>query len=314
MNVLNCGLGRELLMLREALDLAGEVCLKQLPAPFARRQYAGVKELGLLRSMAVRADRDSELAMIGVLRDFSPQTVFFGEETGGQEKFWAELVAAEPDADAVRITLDGIDGTGHFCHNNPALWGVQVGIERGGKPLAGGIFLPKIDQLLLAKVPDQCYFGHMGSDFYQEVCLNAEDRPTELHKMQYACWRGKCPAANLLMKYPYCQLAEVSDADQINYVSTVGGVMALLSGSIDMLLVPWQAYWDALPAEVIVNAAGGACQLFPVNEVRELEAVLDWSRPITKEERLAIKHNTWCGMLAAATPELFQQTLALLQG
>jgi myo-inositol-1(or 4)-monophosphatase len=73
-------------------------------------------------------DRAAEAAVVGVLRDQSPDVAVLAEEGGGEaaERYWV---------------VDPLDGTTNFMHGFP-LVGVAVGLVERGRPVAGVVRAP----------------------------------------------------------------------------------------------------------------------------------------------------------------------------
>jgi myo-inositol-1(or 4)-monophosphatase len=74
-------------------------------------------------------DRESERAVVAVLRDAAPGVAILAEEGGGShsaERFFA---------------VDPLDGTTNFLHGFPVV-GVSVGLVEGGRPVLGVVHAP----------------------------------------------------------------------------------------------------------------------------------------------------------------------------
>lgn len=81
-------------------------------------------------------DRAAELAIREVLKREAPEIPVLGEEGGGRtaERYWA---------------VDPIDGTVNFIHRFPAV-GVSVALIEGGRPVAGAVHAPFLEQMWTA--------------------------------------------------------------------------------------------------------------------------------------------------------------------
>ncbi len=94
------------------------------------------------RDLLTRADRESEAYVIEEIGRRFPDHAILAEESGGVDRATAE--AAE------RLwVIDPLDGTTNFVHGLP-LFAVSLGVMEEGRPLAGCIHAPKLDELFLA--------------------------------------------------------------------------------------------------------------------------------------------------------------------
>lgn len=84
------------------------------------------------------ADREAESFLTGELLRRFPDTSVYGEEFGAQ------------GSSDVRWVIDPIDGTRAFITGGP-LWGVLVGLEHGGEPVAGWAYMPVLGELVEAR-------------------------------------------------------------------------------------------------------------------------------------------------------------------
>lgn len=116
----------------EAVDAAEGICLKQ----YARRPKVLTKADN---TPVTIADRDSEAAMIDVIRKRYPDHGFFGEETGdnsGKSEFvWI---------------IDPIDGTKNFIARIP-LWGNLLALMHKGEVILGVSNVPLMNERVWAE-------------------------------------------------------------------------------------------------------------------------------------------------------------------
>ncbi|MEE9256284.1 MAG: inositol monophosphatase family protein [bacterium] len=93
------------------------------------------------RSLVSEADRKVETCITGRVAGRFPDDRMIGEEHGA---------ARENDDQAQRLwAIDPIDGTNPFLNGLPS-WGVCIGLMQGGEVLAGGVYLPRLDELFVA--------------------------------------------------------------------------------------------------------------------------------------------------------------------
>src|SRR5512138_2426065 len=86
------------------------------------------------RTPVTQADRDSEAAILAVVREAFPDHGFLGEETG------AHAGSAE-----TRWIVDPLDGTKGFTRGR-GFWGALVALEHGGRIVAGAMALPALGE------------------------------------------------------------------------------------------------------------------------------------------------------------------------
>lgn len=91
------------------------------------------------RTVVTEADRVVELFLRERCAEVFPQALFIGEETEkdplGEKRTW--------------VAVDPIDGTSAFVAGIPT-WCVSVGLLHEGRPVAGAVYLPVVDELYLA--------------------------------------------------------------------------------------------------------------------------------------------------------------------
>src|SRR5512143_1788184 len=86
------------------------------------------------RTPVTQADRDSEAAILAVVREAFPDHAFLGEETG-----------AHAGAAGTRWIVDPLDGTKGFTRSR-GFWGALVALEHEGRIVAGGMALPALGE------------------------------------------------------------------------------------------------------------------------------------------------------------------------
>src|SRR5512140_4036935 len=86
------------------------------------------------RTPVTQADRDSEAAILAIVREAFPDHAFLGEETG------AHAGSAE-----TRWIVDPLDGTKGFTRGR-GFWGALVALEHEGRIVAGGMALPALGE------------------------------------------------------------------------------------------------------------------------------------------------------------------------
>lgn len=90
-----------------------------------------------------RADRESEQAIVGFLKEHAPHDRFLGEEGG------AMAAASGAQGDRVWI-IDPLDGTSNYLQHFP-VWSISIGLRRGGQMTTGVVYEPLRDQMFAAE-------------------------------------------------------------------------------------------------------------------------------------------------------------------
>src|SRR5438445_3066624 len=123
---------RELLRIAEAAALAGAAVVRA-----GAGRARGEVDLKGRGDYVTEVDRDSEDAIIAVLRKRSPDIQLLAEESGG-----------DLTGDLVWV-IDPLDGTTNFVHGFPAV-AVSVALLSQGRPVVGVVAAPLLDQLYRA--------------------------------------------------------------------------------------------------------------------------------------------------------------------
>lgn len=120
--------------IEETLREAGKMALSLAPGAKGERKAD--------RSLVSEADRRVETYITGRIAERFPDDRLIGEEHGA---------ARENEIAGQRLwAVDPIDGTNPYLNGLPT-WGVCIGVMEAGMPLAGGIFLPRLDEMLIAE-------------------------------------------------------------------------------------------------------------------------------------------------------------------
>ena len=130
--------------------------------------------------MVTDIDREVERFIIDRVRSKFPDHGFIGEETGrtDAEKEYCWII-------------DPIDGTTSFIHDFP-YWGVSIAVYRRGKPYAGAVFAPALDELFSAEAGKGATLN--GRPIRVSKC---GDIGSALLGTGFACVRDKRPRNNL---------------------------------------------------------------------------------------------------------------------
>jgi myo-inositol-1(or 4)-monophosphatase len=179
-------------------------------------------------SLVTQADVEIERAMVQRIAARYPQHGIIGEEQtntrAGREFLWA---------------LDPLDGTAAFVAGLP-MWGVSLGLLRGGVPYLGVVYLPLLDDCYWAGPSGAAYLNGSPIHVASPREWESEDwlaTPSNSHRRFAIDFVGKtrslgCTAASL------CYVAR--------------------GGSAIGALITRAAIWDVAAGLAILRAAGGA--------------------------------------------------------
>lgn len=109
-------------------------------AQLARKNL--VSELKPDGSVVTNGDREVEIFLRDALKPLVPGASFWGEEFG-----------KEPSATAGVWAIDPVDGTTNYSFGSP-IWGVTVGLIQNGLIELGGVMLPDLEELYVARRGD----------------------------------------------------------------------------------------------------------------------------------------------------------------
>jgi histidinol-phosphatase len=216
---------------------AAEVASKASLQHFRR----GVRvELKPDRSPVTAADRESEAAILEVVRAAFPDHAVLGEETGAH---------AGAAAGAARWIVDPLDGTRGFTRGE-GFWGPLVALEQGGQVLAGAMALP---------VAGEVYYAARGRGSW----LAADGaEPVRLHVSGVARWEDatfSLGEPKVLLAPPLLDaVTRLSlSAARARCYGDLAGFIMVLTGRAEAWLEAGVQLWDLGPMPVLVEEAGG---------------------------------------------------------
>jgi histidinol-phosphatase len=174
------------------------------------------------------ADRAVERALREQLAAQRPDDAILGEELG------------EAGDGARRWVLDPLDGTEWFARGIP-VWGTLIALERDGEPLVAVVSAPALRRR---------WWAARGGGAHRD------GRP--IHVSQTAAVEDAFVAhANLYLGF------EIDAAPLLRAARLSGGFESFLAlmlcaeGAVDAAFAPRGFLWDLLPAQLIVEEAGG---------------------------------------------------------
>jgi histidinol-phosphatase len=216
---------------RRAAEAASTASLKHF-----RR---GVRvELKADRSPVTVADRESEAAVMDVIRRAFPDHAILGEETGAHEG----VVES-------RWIVDPLDGTRGFTRGE-TFWGPLVALEHGGDVVAGAMALPAHDEV---------YFAAKGRGAW---LVSGGGQLARLQVSGVAAWED----ATLSLGEPRVLLA-APHAAGIERLATscartrcwgdLAGFAMVLTGRAEAWIEAGVQVWDLGPMKILIEEAGG---------------------------------------------------------
>jgi myo-inositol-1(or 4)-monophosphatase len=229
--------------IREALEAAGRVLEKFTPGKIAADKKAGGDPVTA-----------ADLAVDDVLRKILPRS---------GEGWLSEETADRPDRlQASRVwVVDPVDGTKEFVAGIPE-WCVSVGLVDNGEAVAGGIYTPAADRMILGSLETG-------------VTLNGE--PARVRD------RSELAGAEVLASRSEVNRGEweihAAAAFSVVPMGSVANKLSLLAAGLTdatWTVVP-KHEWDIAAGVALVHAAGG--------ETR----TLDWQRPRFNTESAHLK-------------------------
>ena len=186
------------------------------------------------------ADQAAEDRLAPGLRDLVPGCLVIGEEATHASPALLNRVGEDGPVFAV----DPLDGTANFAAGRP-FFATMVARLHKGKPVAGWIYDPLDDQMLMAE--------EGGGTWLNGRKLTLDGDPT------LAEARGSAQVR--LLEQPYKALLDDRRGRFIDHGSTLCAghdYLRLLTGAMDFLLYWRTMPWDHAPGAIIVSEAGGA--------------------------------------------------------
>ena len=190
------------------------------------------------RTPVTQADRDSEAAILAVVREAFPDHGFLGEETG------AHAGNAE-----TRWIVDPLDGTKGFTRGR-GFWGALVALEHRGAVVAGAMALPALGET---------YWAARGLGAW----LRAGDAaPTRLEVSEIGDWADATLSfgePHVLFRPPMLErLAGLAiSAQAARCYGDLAGCALVLQGRAEAWIEAGVQIWDIAALQILVEEAGG---------------------------------------------------------
>lgn len=180
------------------------------------------------------ADRGAERVAREWIASKFPDDGVMGEELG----------ESKPGARR-RWLVDPIDGTAAFVRRVP-LWGSLIAVLEGEEVLAGAIYCPVIDELVVAEVGAGCWWNGRRARVSdvdrldQAVVLSTTDRVGQLDASLMTRWQSLREKARFSRGWGDCY-----------------GYLLVATGRADVMMDPIVAPWDAAALLPVIAEAGG---------------------------------------------------------
>jgi len=210
----------------EVARLTGQVAL----AHYRTRLAVETKRDGSPVTVADRAAEEAARAWIA--NHFSDDAIL-GEEFG-----------ANGDQSGRRWMIDPIDGTKTFVRGVP-LWGTLIGVVQGDDVLAGAVYCPAVDEMVVAAIGEGCWWNgsrssvSRESDLARATLLATDDRFTGRPE-RATRWSALAAEATVVRTWGDCY-----------------GYLLVATGRAELMVDSLMSPWDAAALVPVVREAGG---------------------------------------------------------
>jgi histidinol-phosphatase len=184
------------------------------------------------------ADRESETAILAILKQALPHASILSEETGAQQ--------GDP---RTRWIVDPLDGTRGFARGG-TFWGPLIALEHDGEVVAGALGLPALGEL---------YFGARGFGTFKN---GSRTRVSTIARWSEATLSlGELRRMLTMRESPAIQELIRSSASTRSF-GDVAATAMVLSGRAEAWLEAGVKTWDIAPAKILIEEAGGTFTSF----------------------------------------------------
>ena len=224
--------------LAKAMDVARRAVEAASAASLAHFQRGVRVERKPDRTPVTQADRDSEAAILAIVRAAFPDHGFLGEETG------AHAGSAE-----TRWIVDPLDGTKGFTRGR-GFWGALVALEHHGRVVAGGMALPALGET---------YWAAKGLGAWMRT---GDGPPIRLQVSRISAWEDATLSygePHVLFRPPMLErLAALAlGAQTARCYGDLAGCALVLQGKAEAWVEAGVQIWDLAPLQILVEEAGG---------------------------------------------------------
>ncbi len=225
--------------LEKAMDTARRAVEAASAASLAHFRRGVRVEVKPDRTPVTVADRESEAAVLAIVREAFPSHGFLGEETG----------AHAGSGTTTRWIVDPLDGTKGFTRGR-GFWGPLVALEHEGEIVAGAMALPALGET---------YWAARGRGAW----LRAGDAaPARLAVSGIGAWEDATLSLgepHVLFRPPMLErvAALATSAQCARCYGDLAGCALVLQGKAEAWIEAGVQLWDLGPLQILVEEAGG---------------------------------------------------------
>ncbi|NNJ12541.1 inositol monophosphatase family protein [Chloroflexales bacterium ZM16-3] len=221
--------------IRELLDFAHTIAWQAGKITLRHFQSGVAVSYKADESPVTVADRESEAYLRAQIAARYPGHAILGEEEG---------LSGGADAE-YRWVLDPIDGTKSFVRGVP-LYGVMVGLLRGGEPLVGAVNMPALGEVVYAGKGLGCWWNGR-----------------QCRVSQVSTLRESLAVATVATGYEQHGKGEafghiLATAGMFRTWADCYGYLLVATGRAELALDPAMNIWDAAALAPILQEAGGS--------------------------------------------------------
>lgn len=215
-------------ILEDLARRAGDITLKYFQNPELAVEAKGDA------SPVTIADRETEQFIRDEVGRLFPGDIVIGEEFGEGP--------GEPGSR--RWIVDPIDGTKSFIHGVP-LYGVMIGVEENGEMIAGAVFIPPLNDMVVAAIGKGCWWNGKpaqvsGTEKLSDALILTTDVANHKRFGKADSWARVCDASRLMRTWGDCY-----------------GHILVATGRADAMFDPQMNPWDCAALLPILAEAGG---------------------------------------------------------
>ena len=219
----------------EAAKKGGEIALKYFETELEHE----VKDD---KSFVTKADKETEAAILEVLKSKFPEHSFLAEETGESgnksEYMWV---------------IDPIDGTANFVNGLP-LWAISIGLVKNGEAILAVVYNPLINLLVYAE---------KGKGLW---CNGARSRVSAQEKDKAMITAGVGRAPGVKDKLTAFLKESPNHIKTYRYIGSAALELAILArGGTEAFIAFGNSKWDYAAGTLLVQEGGGKLTDFKGN-------------------------------------------------
>ena len=179
------------------------------------------------------ADRAAEVAAREWIEHRFPDDAILGEEFG-----------ALGDERGRRWLIDPIDGTKSFIRGVP-LWGTLIAVARNEEVLAGAVFCPAVDEIVVAAAGEGCWWNGArarvsGVETFAQATILTTDHRFRQHPNRGRQWGSLAGDAAIVRTWGDCY-----------------GYLLVATGRAEVMVDDLMSPWDAAALVPVIREAGG---------------------------------------------------------